>query len=44
MSRQTKIVIEEVFRSKNTEDRMRIFNELLIHIIKKSESEIIKST
>ena len=42
MSRQTKIVIEEVFSSKNTEDRMTFFNEILIRIIKKSE--IIKST
>lgn len=42
MSRQTKIVIEEVFSSTNIEDRMRRFNEILIKIIKKSE--IIKST
>jgi len=37
MNRQKRIVIEEVFISTDTEDRKRMFNEILIRIIKKSE-------
>ena len=41
MRRQTKIVIEEVFHSTSMEDRKRVFNEIFVKIIKKSE--LIKS-
>lgn len=38
MSKQSKIVIEEVFYSTSIEDRKRLFNEIFVKIIKKSEA------
>jgi len=38
MSRRTKVVIEEVFNSSSIEDRKRLFNEIFVKIIKKSEA------
>jgi hypothetical protein len=37
MSRQTNILVEEVFMSKNPDERKQKVNEIFLQIIKKSE-------